>query len=267
MVSEIIKENGLAPCHYAEPYAGGCGLALSMLFRGFAHEIYINDLDYAIWSFWDSVLNRTKELIRLIEKTQITVDEWRRQVEIHSNGKSAPVLMAGFATFFLNRTNRSGVIKNAGVIGGLEQKGNYKIDCRFNRQALIQKIERIQKYRHRIHLYNLDAIEFIEITKKTLPKNSIYCIDPPYYHKGSSLYTNFYNHEDHIQLAKVLSKLKNHWLLTYDNSIAITEMYPRYNHFNFDLNYSVATKRKGTELLIPSKSLLLPQSLNIQEVA
>jgi len=267
MISEIITENRLERCHYAEPYAGGCGLALTMLFRGFAHEIYINDLDISIWSFWDSVLNKTEELVSLIESTDVTVHEWRNQVRIHKDRSSASPLELGFATFFLNRTNRSGVIKKAGVIGGLKQDGKYKIDCRFNKKALIDKIRRIAKYKHRIHLYNLDAIDFIDETKKLLPKNSLYCIDPPYYVKGSSLYTDFYTHDDHIQLAAHLKKLKRNWLLTYDNSEAISKIYTSMKQFNFHLNYSVETKRIGTELLIPSPGLLIPQDLNIYEVA
>lgn len=267
MVSKIITENNIGPCSYAEPYAGGCGLALSLLYRGFAHEIHINDIDVAIWSFWDSVLNRTEEIVSMIEETEVNVDQWKRQVEIHKNRESTSALELGFATFFLNRTNRSGVIKRAGVIGGLEQRGDYKIDCRYNKKTLIEKIRRIQKYKHRIHLYNMDAIHFINATKSILPKNTLYCVDPPYYVKGSSLYTDFYGHQDHVQLAAALKKLKKHWILTYDNSEEITKLYTGHRHFNFNLQYSVAVKRVGTELLIPSRGLLLPEELNIEEVA
>ena len=190
LVSTILKANRLERKHYGEPFAGGCGLALSLLYEGHVSDIHINDVDPSIWAVWYSVLNHTDELTYMIAKTPITVDEWRQQREIHlAQNVNAPLAL-GFSTFFLNRTNRSGIIKAAGVIGGLKQTGPYKIDCRFNRDDLIRRVRRVAKYRSRIHLHRRDALAFIKDACDRLPATTFFCIDPPYFNKGSSLYTS-----------------------------------------------------------------------------
>lgn len=264
LTSKILRLNGLQRGHYAEPYAGGCGLALSLLFGGHAHEIHLNDFDLGIWSFWTCVLNRTGELCDLIESTEVSVDEWIRQREIESDGEMADPLAMGFATFFLNRTNRSGIIKGSGIIGGKDQTGNYKIDCRFNKPVLIEQIQRISKYRDRIHLTRLDAIDFMNNIDGQLPDRSLFCIDPPYYKKGSSLYTSFYRPEDHKAVSEAIRKIKTSWILTYDNVPQISALYSQFRQLTFDVNYSVQTKRKGTELMVLSDELELPTAFGSQ---
>lgn len=252
---EILHLNDLVHHDYAEPFAGGCGLALSLLYGGLAGEIHINDIDPGIWSFWNAVLNNTDSLVELIEKTEVTLDEWEKQ---RTKLKNRPGLTLGFATFFLNRTNRSGIIKKAGVIGGLKQDGKYQIDCRFNKPELIRRIRRIAKYKNRIHLSNLDALDFLKNSRGKIPKSAFFCIDPPYYKKGASLYTSFYRPEDHVTLARVVRSLKNPWMVTYDNAVEISEIYRSQKQFTFSINYSANVKRVGTELLIASKKLKVP---------
>jgi len=260
MVSNLIRQNDLERGHYAEPYAGGAGLAFSLLFNNVVREIHINDYDEAVWSFWNAVLNQTNRLVRLIEETEVNIDEWHRQKEIFAKKKTTS-LKRGFAFFFLNRTNRSGIIHKAGVIGGLKQNGNYKIDCRFNKVSLIKKIKTISEYKHRIHLYNLDAVDFLNLVEPVLPSNSLTYIDPPYYNKGASLYTSFYNHEDHFEVSLNVLKLKKPWIMTYDNTPEITELYKSCRQVEFNLNYSVQTKRKGQEILVISDTITAPESL------
>jgi DNA adenine methylase len=267
MVSKIIQANNLEKGHYVEPYAGGCGLALSLMFKGYVHEIHLNDLDRSIWSFWDAILNQTDRFIEKIIETQVTLDEWYKQRAIQENNQSVDDFDLGFSSFFLNRTNRSGVILKAGVIGGFKQDGKYKLDCRFSKEGLINKIRRIEKYKHRIHLYNLDAIDFINQSNETLPSNSFYCIDPPYYVKGSTLYTNFYKPEDHQALSKIILELNRPWILTYDNSPEIQKLYQRRRQYRFNINHSAAHKRIGTELLVISKKLSIPDTINLMIAA
>lgn len=265
LISRLIKDNRLERCHYVEPYAGGCGLALALLFEGFVSDIHINDIDPSVWCFWHSVLEHNAELIEKIRTTEVNVSEWRRQREIQlAEDRSNPVTL-GFAAFFLNRTNRSGIVKGAGVIGGLEQKGNYKIDCRFNKDELIRRIKRINKYRSRIHLTNQDAIDFMS-ESESLPAKSLLCIDPPYFNKGSSLYTSFYNPEDHAKVADAVLGLKHPWVVTYDDADQIRGLYKGRRQFIFDINYSLQTKRVGTELLIASKGLRLPEEIRERQV-
>lgn len=267
MMSIIIKDNELERGHYVEPYAGGCGLALSLMFKGYVHELHLNDIDRSIWCFWDAVLNHTDELIDKIMDTPVTMEQWYKQREIQQNKEEASNFNLAYSSFFLNRTNRSGIILKAGVIGGYEQKGTYTLDCRFNKTDLIKRMRRIEKYKHRIHLYNDDAVKFLNKSKKFLPSNSFYCIDPPYYAKGSTLYTNSYKPEDHKKISKTIFQLDKPWVLTYDNSPEIQALYRKKQQYHFNLNYSAADKKIGTELLITSDDLFIPKSLNLSEAA
>jgi DNA adenine methylase len=260
-VAEILRINKLERRPYAEPYAGGCGLALDLLYGGYVSDIYINDIDKGIWSFWHCILNETTDFLDKIAATPVTIGEWHAQRDIHRNQNSASTLDLGFATFFLNRTNRSGIIKAAGVIGGLQQNGNYKIDCRFNKEELSRRIRRISRYKSRINLTNLDAVEFLRGAASHFPEETFLCIDPPYFNKGSSLYTSFYNPEDHAHLRNCVIELENPWIITYDNAQEIKELYAQRRQFEFGLNYSVQTKRMGTEVMIASKGLKIPESI------
>ena len=264
VVAALLKENNLLHCDYAEPYAGGCGLALSLLLGGYVSDIHINDIDKSIWSFWNSVLDQTDELAALISETPINLAEWHKQKDIVDNPNNYSTLELGFAAFFLNRTNRSGIIKNAGVIGGFSQKGQYKIDCRFNRDGLVRRIRRIGKYKSRIHLSNLDAIEFVKLPD--FKGQTFFCIDPPYFNKGASLYTSFYDPNDHAVVAETILKLSQPWIVTYDDASEIRQLYKPRRKFHFDINYSVQTKRIGTELLITSKGLRIPANLREREI-
>ena len=248
LTSELLRENRLTKRTYAEPFAGGAGLALRLLFEGAARRIVLNDLDSGIYSFWDAVLNNTEQFIDTMRSTPVTVDEWIHQRHIHRSS-TTPSFELAFATFFLNRTNRSGVIKG-GVIGGLDQKGAYKIGCRYNIDDLADKITRIGRYRDDIELRQLDGEVFLrEIDTR---KRVMFFIDPPYYLKGSGLYTNFYVPADHQRLASTIHELDNPWILTYDNTPEITRLYPHHYQHSFDLNYSVGVKRIGTELMVTS---------------
>lgn len=266
LTSRILRLNRLERGHYAEPYAGGGGLALTLLFEGHASNIHLNDLDRTIWAFWNSVLNETDGLIEKIQSTPVTVDEWHNQRDIYLDQSNHSDLTVGFSTFYLNRTNRSGIIKAAGVIGGLSQTGNYKIDCRFNREDLSRRIRRIAKYRSRIHLTQLDALEFMHVMDVQLPDRSLLCIDPPYFNKGSSLYTSYYKPDDHKHVSDAVLKLSRPWILTYDNTPEIAQLYMSRRQFCFDVNYSLQTKKIGTELLVTSKGLKLPAEVRDRQL-
>ena len=253
-VKKLIKVNNCQT--YIEPYAGGAGVALKLLFNNDVQKIMINDFDKAIYSFWYSVLNYTDELVKKIEETPITMDEWYIQKNIYENkSNSKSILELGFATLFLKRTNRSGILK-AGVIGGKSQQGKYKLDCRFNKVELIRKIKKIASFKARIKLYNLDAEDFIRRNiSKT--KDSFTFFDPPYYKKGPGLYTNFYSHENHLSLSETIknSMKDKKWILTYDFSEEIFRMYQDYPNKLYYLNYSVARPGKGIEYIFYSNCL------------
>ena len=266
LVAATLRLNALECGHYAEPYAGGCGLALSLLYGGFVSDIHINDLDLAIWSFWHCALTKTAALVELVETTPITVEEWRRQRAIYQAVDLSDPLSLGFSAFFLNRTNRSGVIGSGGLIGGLGQTGAYLMDCRFNREDLARRIERVARYADRIHLTNLDGLDFLDRCNTKLPSNSLLFIDPPYFKKGPELYTNFYKAADHAQLAAKVLSMDRPWVVTYDDVTEIRQLYRDRRQFGFGINYSLNEKRMGAELLVVSKGLRVPETARATQV-
>ena len=253
-LSEVIKKNEISNCTYVEPYAGGAGAALTMLFLEKVDNIIINDLDKAIYSFWKSILNNTKDFIEKINSIEVTIDEWYNQKQIYKDKKSNQFDL-GFATFFLNRTNRSGIIEG-GPIGGNDQSGKWLINARFNKTELIKRIENISSYKSRIRIKNKDGIKLIGDLKGE--KNQFIYLDPPYYVKGSCLYLNHYEQDNHQKLANFLNKHNEfYWALTYDNVEQIRNLYKERRNYDFTLNYHIDLPKSGKELLVVSDKVII----------
>lgn len=227
-----------------------------LLANGFVQKIALNDLDIAIYAFWWSILNETDKFCNAIDGAPVCIEEWHRQKHIWQNERE-DLFTLGFATYFLNRTNRSGIIDGAGPIGGYSQAGNWKIDVRFNKKAQIENIEMISTYKDRIALSNADALDFIQ--EKIHNPNSFLYLDPPYYVKGRKLYKNFYEHENHLEISNTLRKLRNKkWILSYDDVNEIRELYTEFQPYSYDLNYSAGKKGVGKEVIFVSDSIKLP---------
>lgn len=259
-IRQVFVDNGLCDGIYVEPYAGGAAIALELVMTGYAKEAWLNDLDPAIHAFWSSALNDTDALIEKVQTVPLTISEWHRQREIYLNPDQHESLALGFATMFLNRTNRSGIL-GGGVIGGLDQTGKWLIDARFNREGLVERLKRIARYQHRIRLFNLDAEQFLSDTK--LPKPSLVYLDPPYFKKSQRLYRNHYQADDHARIAKLVqTKLKTHWIVSYDDVPEIAELYSECKCIRYVLSYSAQTKRNGGELMFFSDKLQYPNTNN-----
>lgn len=254
----IIEHNSLLDCHYIEPFAGGAGVALELLIQEYVRKITINDYDPAIYSFWHSILNNCDEFCDMVESTEITMETWYKQREILRSNNFSDRLILGFAAFFMNRTNRSGIL-NAGVIGGKEQAGKWKLDVRFNKPELIKRIKKIAGYKDRIFIKNEDTLDLlINLSLKPHDHTFMY-LDPPYYVKGQELYRNFYEHQDHVDIKNQLIKMPVlHWVATYDNTEEIKEIYNNHKVMDFDLQYSAQSKRVGSEVMIFSDNLKVP---------
>ncbi len=263
LMASICERNNLND-HYVEPYAGGASVALYLLFNRYVKEITINDLDRSIYAFWFSVLNQPRKFCNHINHVDVTIETWKRLKSIQKRKKTTSLFELGFSTFFLNRTNYSGII-DGGMIGGIEQNGEYKIDCRFNKQELIQKIKRISKHRNKIHLYNLDALNLINrIQKKTSKQNIVYYFDPPYYLKGHSLYMNHYKNNDHKKVADKIKKItKSRWIVSYDNVPEIRKMYKECKKKEYSLIHTAYKVHRGKEVLFFSKNLKIANDIMI----
>jgi len=264
-VSLLIKKSNLNKCTYIEPFAGGAGVALYLLFEGVATDIVINDYDKAIYSMWRAILSETDKFINLIYNTPLTIDEWKRQKYIYTNENKKYSLALGFATFYLNRTNRSGIL-SAGPIGGYEQTGNYLIDARYNKEHLVEKIKKIAKYKSHIHLYNKDIESFINNYLPKYEQNAFVYFDPPYYNKGKELYKNYFIHEDHERISKLITTtLDCYWMVTYDDVNEICELYKDYECKQFDLMYSLANSGKKSEIMFLSDETLWPRDDELKQ--
>lgn len=244
-----IQNLEIRDCTYVEPFAGGAGVALTLLLDGTVNRIVINDYDKAIYSFWRAVKQEPKALIDRIRETSVTIDEWYRQREIYSSATTYSLDLA-FATLFLNRTNRSGIL-NAGPIGGYSQSGEWKLNVRFEKDAIIEKINSIAKEKKKIAIYNKDIISFLRNYAPTFEGDMFIYFDPPYYNKGQKLYKNFFTPQDHQRIHDIITQeVAAPWIITYDDVGQIAEMYRDYEMRRFDLTYSAANKGTASELMI-----------------
>lgn len=258
-ILELMMENHLTDGHYAEPYAGGAGIAIELLLSGRAAHIHLNDTCTGIYAFWTAMLTEPEEFCRRISRASMTVDEWRRQKEIFSRQAEFDQIDVGFSVFYLNRCNRSGIL-SGGVIGGLRQDGEWKMDARFPRNELISRIEAIASRRKSITIKNWDAEKFILEYIPKLPKNTLIYCDPPYFHKAERLYINHYAPEDHARIAQVIQgEIKNHWVVSYDGAPEIMNHYSQRRSFLYSLQYNAAKAYKGTEVFFFSDRLKLPR--------
>lgn len=240
---------------YIEPYAGGAGAGLALLYNGVVGRVIINDLDPSIHALWDSMLNRTDDFLRRLDQVPLTVDEWQRQREVYRR-RDDPDLdpsALGFATFYLNRTNRSGVLRG-GVIGGLRQQGVYKLDARFNKETLRKRIETVGEHRSSILVTHQDGVRRL---RDWLPKENVFAyVDPPYYEKGSALYLNSFNDDQHRSLAEWLNALADaNWVLTYDIADFIKSLYRNLTSLEFNLHYSANRREVASEFMVLSNTV------------
>lgn len=268
-LEDVIDLNDLRGCRYYEPYAGGAGAALTLLEKDVVEQIHINDADQRVFNFWNAVLNETERFADQVLSVPLDIDEWQRQRAICSNPRSFDSFKVGFSAFYMNRCNRSGVISGAGPIGGLQQTGKWKLDARFSREALAQRILQVGERRNRIQLSCLDAIDFL---KSNLPpgkgrRRTFVYLDPPYVNNGQRLYLNAYRPEDHAGIARYVSSQKIlPWLTSYDDSQLIKDLYQAHHIFKLPIRYSLQEKKSAAELIITPRHLILPRSVRVQGV-
>lgn len=261
-IQQVLDRNRFPGAHYAEPYAGGAGVALSLLAFEYVNEIHLNDLSYPVYSFWKSVLDHSEALCKLIADTRVTIGQWKRQKAIQAAPLCHGIVELGFSTFFLNRTNRSGIIKGGGPIGGFSQEGAWKLDARYYKRTLIARIRWIAERSSRITLHNLDAAEFLrKITYQHRKAGVFTYLDPPYYVKGYRLYENYYADDDHTKLAKMLQgDLNGSWVVSYDDHPYVRQLYRNRRFTSYRLQYTAARRKSGREVMFFSDDLVVPEN-------
>lgn len=261
-IAKICVDNNING-HYVEPYSGGASVALFLLIEEFVNKITINDKDRSIYAFWYSVLNKTDKLCEMIENAELTVNEWKKQKLLQTDKENIELLDLGFSTFYLNRTNRSGII-NAGMIGGIKQKGNYLMNCRFNKRELIKRIKLIASKKEKITLYQLDAMDLVDkIELEVEQDNTIFYFDPPYYLKANSLYMNYYEAFNHKIVSDKIKSIKEiRWIVSYDNVPQIQILYSDCLKKEFSFKHTAYKAKIGKELLFWSNNVIVPEIEN-----
>jgi DNA adenine methylase len=256
--NELLKIDVDIP-DYAEPYAGGAGAAIKLLSAGKVRRIRINDADQRIYSAWSAILNSNERFIHTIDEVRLDIENWNKYAEIVKNPALAQdSFQLGFATFFLNRTNRSGIILKAGPIGGHKQAGDWKLDARFNKDNLIKRIKWIGEKSNQITLSNLDGLAYLKRAgKAAYSRKTLFFVDPPYVKAGGRLYLNLMTERKHQQLGEYLEGDNiPHWVVTYDHCPLIEDIYSKSHQSDLTVVYSLQKKRNQRELLIKSPSLV-----------
>lgn len=252
----LVIENRLQGARYVEPYAGGASVALSLLFEDYVDSVQINDLNRGVYSFWCLATEQPDDLCSRLRAVTLTVEEWRRQRAIYADSSASPGDL-GFATLYLNRTNRSGIIARGGVIGGVRQQGTWRMDARFDAQALCDRIQKVARFAPRIEVSNIDAAELIRQVGDADFRQFLY-LDPPYYIKGSRLYDNFYTHADHVAVRDALRSPTGACVVTYDAVPQILDLYAGWTSREYALGYSASSVSSGAEVMFLSAGLNWP---------
>ncbi len=251
----LIESQPRRPEVFVEPFAGGAGAALRLLIDEYVDHVVLNDLDPGIAAFWRSVFGRTEDLATLIESAEITVETWQRYRCVYaSRRQGGDDLELGFATFFLNRTNRSGIL-SARPIGGLGQDGLWKIDARFNRANLAERIRTLGRYRNRVTVAEEDGIALVS---RFLDLRHFVYADPPYLLRGSDLYLNTLAWADHQRLADLLATGKGRWMVTYDRDLRVRQLYPGARLAEFSIAHTASRQHVGQEFAVFADSIIVP---------
>lgn len=257
-IRAILEMNDLLGHPYAELFAGGAGLAIKLLLKGDVSSIVINDYDRAVYCMWGAIVNHAEEMCEFIDSAVLDIETWKKMRDMYQNHDGVGDFELGKAAFYLNRTNVSGIL-SGGVIGGLEQTGNYKMDVRFNRRTLKKKVMDIAARRDDIEVTRLDAEDFVD---DRMGDSELFAyLDPPYVQKGPGLYRSAFDEAKHRSLARKVGDARSKWVVTYDADKLIDDIYGNYERGDLEISYTANVKTVGREKIILGPGLVWPEEL------
>jgi len=264
----VLKHNNLVPNVLVEPFVGGGNISLNFIVNDIVKKIIISDKDRLIYSFWHVVFYNPGYLINFIKKVKITLGTFYEYKEIVKNINNYNKNKLAEACLFLNRTSFSGILTDsAGPLGGKDQESKYKIDCRFYKERLIEKIKYISKFKSRVVVLNYDWRDTIEYAKqwaknkKNLNRLFFY-FDPPFFNKADNLYRCYFSEKEHMQFYKAIISLNYDWVLSYDNAPEIREMYSgdKYLKMNIEMPCSINSNSQKDQRELIITTLALPNA-------
>ena len=212
---------------FVEVFAGGASVGLSLLEAGLIKKLVINDTDAGVYSFWDSVVNHPEDLLDRLENIVPDKTMYKTCQEILKDPSDWCKEELAWAMLVCNRLSFSGIVR-ANSMGGKDGTTEQLL-CRWNPKTLEQRIRLIHSMRDRIEVSRIDAVDLIENSAYWDDKATLF-IDPPYVMKGKDLYLEYYDEEDHANLAWMIRTLYQGMpgadiVITYDDCPFIRNEY------------------------------------------
>lgn len=260
-VEGILKANSLDVRLFVEPFAGGASVALHMLHRDLVGAIGLVDRDPLVASFWKVLFFDTDWLVKKILETPITIDLWRRL----KSRRLTSDRQRAFACLYLNRTSFSGILNHqAGPLGGQQQLSRYKIDCRFPRQDLADRVDWLgRNFRDRVLFvwnwsWRRGLVELRKhITREEDTSKIFVYLDPPFYNKAEKLYNHYFDHTEHESLRDFLSEVDLPWFLSYDDCNEVRHLYQDMSRISVNCLYNAGRVGKAKAKRKPSSELVI----------
>ena len=269
-LSKVLEFNHFEPKILVEPFVGGGSVFLNFIENGWVERVIIGDKDKLVFSFWKVLFENPQHLIKFVKKIKVNTKNFAFYKNVALNESRYSENKLAEACLFLNRTSFSGILANsAGPIGGKKQESEYKINCRFNKKIIIQKIEKISSFAPMVTVLPFDWNRTINYALRNNSKAKLFFyLDPPFFQKADKLYRHYFEKKDlHQSLNRKLKSLNHKWVLSYDRAPEIKEMYKPFIQRSFAFPYSINSpaRRIEKEYFITSKNLKRPSKNFLQK--
>lgn len=244
-----------------EVFFGGGSLSFYCIQHYAGRTYKASDLNYELYCFWTQLRNNAEELINAVQKLYDTVSNGKQLFTeiLQRRNDDLTELQRAIDFFVLNRITFSGVVDSGGYSQG-------SFDGRFT-QSAIDRLTEIVPLLQQIEFYCEDYTFLVNRTGKDV----LLFLDPPYYSatksklygKNGILHTSF----DHQLLFETLKNTQHKWLITYDNSEYIRDLYKDFYQLDWQLQYGMTNSNKnpsvlGQELLIANYDLVATAEIN-----
>ena len=263
-VKAFARFHKLSSTTIVEPYGGSASISVGLIRSQLVTDATVCERDPLIVAFWNVAIHRNEELIEYLSSLEINMETWyglRRYLDLEKTNLQNELEAAG-AFLFFNRTNYSGIIKG-GPLGGKKQLSKYKLNCRFNKGRIADKIRSLKALEDKLKIIQIDGLEYMKNHALQSPDNVFFYVDPPYYGAGKDLYRFYFTDFDHQQLSAFLTGTEIPWLLSYDDAEFIRNLYQKKSNLPVYTDYQSGHLRRGVKELLISNYVIPPASPNV----